>query len=80
MYHRAMRTTIDLDPDTAKAIERLRNDGRGLSEAVNELIRRGMIVTPPGKPFRPRTKALGLRIDVSNIAEALDVLEGTDAR
>ncbi len=80
MYHSGMRTTIDFDPDTAKAIERLRNDGRGLSEAVNELIRRGMIVTPQRQRFEPRTKALGLRIDVSNIADALDVLEGSDAR
>lgn len=75
-----MRTTIDLDPDTAKAIERLRNDGLGLSEAVNELIRLGMLATPDTKQFVPVTKSLGLRIDVSNVAEALDIIEGSEAR
>jgi hypothetical protein len=32
------------------------------------------------EPFVPRTRALGLKIDVSNVAEALDLLEGTDSR
>lgn len=76
-----MRTTIDFDDDTAKAVEALRKEsGLGVSEATNQLIRRGMLAPPPESSFRPRSRKLGLRIDVSNIAEALDVLEGAEAR
>jgi hypothetical protein len=32
------------------------------------------------EPFVPRTRALGLKIDVSNVADALDHLEGADSR
>lgn len=77
-----MRTTIEFDPDTARGIEALRRDGgKGASEAVNELIRRGMAHDDSGdRPFVPIVRELGLRIDVSNIADALDLLEGPDAR
>lgn len=76
-----MRTTIEFDSDTARAIERLRaEEGRGLSEAVNELIRRGMLAEPRAKPFVATPRRLGLRIDVSNVADALDLLEGPQAR
>lgn len=76
-----MRTTVELDADTAKAVERLRREqGRGLSEAINELIRRGLGKTDDRKPFVPTSHSLGLRIDVSNVADALEILEGTDAR
>jgi Arc/MetJ family transcription regulator len=76
-----MRTTIELDDDTAAEVQRLRREeNRGVSEAVNELIRRGMLARRDVEPFVPRTRRLGLRIDVSNVAEALDVLEGHEAR
>jgi hypothetical protein len=76
-----MRTTVEFDADTAKAVERLRAEhGRGVSEAVNELIRRGMRAEPAGAPFVAKTHALGLKIDVSNVADALEILEGPDAR
>lgn len=72
-----MRTTVEFDDDTAAEIERLRRDeGMGVSEAVNELVRRGMLPTTPAAPFRQQTRSLGLRLDVSNVADALDVLEG----
>lgn len=72
-----MRTTVEFDDDTAAEIERLRRDeGMGVSEAVNELVRRGMLPTKPAAPFRQQTRSLGLRLDVSNVADALDVLEG----
>ncbi len=75
-----MRTTVELDDDTAAAVQALRRSGKGVSEAVNELIRRGMLIEQRRAPFTPRTRALGLRIDVSNVAEALDLLEGPTAR
>lgn len=76
-----MRTTIELDADTAQAVQELRRDhGRGVSEAVNELIRRGLLASPGSHRFEPRTRSLGIRIDVSNVGEALDLLEGLTAR
>jgi Ribbon-helix-helix protein, copG family len=80
-YNIRMRTTIEFDADTAKAIDHLRTtQGRGVSEAVNELIRRGMLSTSELPAFVPRTRALGLTIDVRNVADALDLLDGPEAR
>ncbi|MEM9033402.1 MAG: CopG family transcriptional regulator [Actinomycetota bacterium] len=75
-----MRTTVDLDDDTAAEVQRLRAAGHGLSEAVNELIRRGMLAAEPTEPFVPSTRRLGIKVDVSNVADVLDHLEGPDAR
>ncbi|MFJ2030216.1 ribbon-helix-helix protein, CopG family [Streptosporangium sp. NPDC087985] len=72
-----MRTTVRLDEDVVAAIERLRHERHiGLSEALNELVRAGMRARPERRPFRQRTQAMGLRVDVSNVAEALDLLDG----
>lgn len=77
----AMRTTIDLDEESMRAVQRLRDEqGRGLSEAVNELIRRGLVAREDVPGFRPRTAPLGIRIDVSDVAGAIEVLEGPEAR
>lgn len=76
-----MRTTIEFDDDTAKAVEELRRErGVGVSEAVNELIRRALLPRGPVPPYRQRTRSLGLRVDVSNVADALEVLEGVETR
>lgn len=76
-----MRTTVDLDDDVMRSIDELRRErGMGLSEAVNELIRRGVLMRPPERPFEPIHRKLGLTVDVSNIADALDLLEGAEAR
>lgn len=76
-----MRTTVLLDDDTAAAIQRLRRDeGKGVSEAINELIRRGLKESPSRERFVQRTFELGLRINVSNVADAIETLEGPDAR
>lgn len=76
-----MRTTVDLAPDAAKAVERLRREqGLGLSEAVNQLIREGLAAQPSRAPFVQRTQKLGIAVDVSNVADALDLLEGPTAR
>lgn len=76
-----MRTTVEFDDDTAKAVEELRREQAiGVSEAVNELIRRALLARPPAQLFRQRTQRLGLRLDVSNVAEALEILDGTEDR
>lgn len=76
-----MRTTVEFDADTAAAVEQLRRErGGGVSQAVNELIRQGMLPRRAAVPFKQRSRALGLRVDVSNVAEALEVLEGPEAR
>jgi hypothetical protein len=76
-----MRTTLNLADDVAAAAERLRRErGIGLSEAVNELARRGLVPTEPRPRFVQETSAMGLSIDVANVAEALEVLEGPARR
>lgn len=76
-----MRTTVEFDEDTSKAIEDLRRElGIGVSDAVNELIRRGLLPRSLTTPFHQRTRRLGTKIDVSNIAVALEDLEGLEAR
>jgi hypothetical protein len=72
---------VNLDEDVAKAVERLRRErGIGLSDAVNELIRGGLGRKTSRRRFRQRTQAIGIRVDVTNVAEALDLLEGPSAR
>lgn len=72
-----MRTTVTLEPDVAAAIERMRHERAiGLSEAVNELVRAGLTVRPRPARFEQQTADLGLRVDVANVAEALDLLDG----
>lgn len=76
-----MRTTIVLDPDVAAAVESLsRERSVGRSEAVNQLIRAGLKERKEAKPFRQRSRSMGLRIDVTNVAEALDLLDGPASR
>jgi hypothetical protein len=76
-----MRTTVTFDQDVAAAIAKLRRQrSMGQSEAVNELIRAGLRTKAPSRRFRQRSRVLGLRIDVTNVAEALEQLEGPVAR
>jgi len=76
-----MRTTLTLDDDVAAAVQRLRDERHiGPSEAVNELVRAGLAAPPRRKKFRQRTASLGVRVDVSNVAEALESLDGVHAR
>ena len=72
-----MRTTVQFDKDTSAAINQLRREtGLGVSEAVNHLVRRGLLNRPPAVSFSQPTYPLGLKIDVANVAEALEQLEG----
>lgn len=76
-----MRTTVQFDDDVAAALDELRRDRAiGLSQAVNDLVRRGLSARAPRRPIVQRSRSLGLRIDVSNVAEALEQLEGSSFR
>lgn len=78
---RMMRTTLTLADDVAAAVERLRRErSLGLSEAVNELVRAGLAKSEPAAPFRQESHDLGRGIDFSNVAEAIETLDGPAAR
>jgi len=74
-----MRTTVRLDADVAAAAEQLRRERHiGLGEAINELARAGMRAQPARAEFRQRTRTIGLRVDVSNVADVLELLDGAE--
>ena len=82
-----MRTTVNFDEDDeddediGKAAARLRKESRiGVSEAVNHLTCRGLPAPAERRPFVQQTHPLGLRIEVTHVADAIDVLEGPQAR
>ena len=76
-----MRTTVTLDDDVAAAVDRLRRERSiGLSEALNELARAGLRLPRQRREFRQESQSLGLRIDVTNVGEALEQLEGPASR
>ena len=76
-----MRTTVTLSDDVLAAVETLRRErGLGLSEAVNDLVRSGLTAERPARRFRQRVHDLGPGVDVSNIAETIETLDGPLAR
>ncbi len=76
-----MRTTVTLDDDVAAAVSEFRHQrGVGVSGAINELIRQGLARPAPRERFVQQTSHGGAMIDVADIAEALELLEGPDAR
>ncbi len=82
MRHAAsVRTTLTLADDVAAAVEKLRRERSiGTSEAVNELVRAGLTKRESSRPFRQKTHDLGVGIDVTNIGDALETLDGPAAR
>lgn len=77
-----MRTTVTLDKDVAAAVRQLRQrEGMGLSEALNRIARAGLAVKANRRAFRQRSYPMGdFKIAVTNVAEALELLEGPAAR
>lgn len=77
-----MRTTVTLDDDVSAAVDRLRRErGLGLSQALNEIARQGLAAAPKRRPpFRQQTQRLGLRVDVSNVERAIELLDGPSHR
>ena len=75
-----MRTTLRLDPEVAAAAERLRRERHiGLGEAVNELARAALTQKRKPTRFRQRTAGVGLRVDATDIAGTLELLDQYDA-
>lgn len=76
-----MRTTLTLEPDVAAALERRRREsGRSFKEEVNHLLRLGLLReregAPESEPFcTPSLDLGGFRIDVEDVADALERLE-----
>lgn len=71
-----MRTTVTLDDDVAAAVEQLRRDeGIGVSRAINTLIRAGLARPAAPARYRHRSMDIGLKIDVRNVGEVLDLLD-----
>lgn len=76
-----MRTTVTLADDVAAAIEKLRRERSiGMSEAINELVRAGLSVEHRETPFHQKTHDLGRGIDFTNVADAIETLDGPNAR
>jgi Arc/MetJ family transcription regulator len=76
-----MRTTVSLDDDVAAAVQRMCAERNiGLSEALNELARAGLAVPSQRTRFVQRAFPMGARIDVTNIGDALEYLEGSSHR
>ena len=72
-----MRTTVSLDPDVEAEVERLRRrEGIGVSEAVNRLARQGLARPTRVGGYQHHAADLGIRIDVTNIGDVLDLLDG----
>lgn len=72
-----MRTTITVADDVAAAMEELRrSEGLGPSEALNLLARRGMAAVRAQVPdYVHQSAELGIRVDVANVAEVLELLD-----
>jgi hypothetical protein len=80
-YSGAMRTTVTLADDVAAAVEKVRREQSiGLSEAINDLVRAGLMHRRESTAFEQRTHDLGDGIDYSNIADAIETLDGPAAR
>lgn len=71
-----MRTTFTLDDDVAAEVERLRREeGIGISEAVNRLIRRAMVSSAPRTRYEHHSTDLGIKVDVANVGDVLELLD-----
>ena len=78
-----MRTTLTIEDDVAFGIKQAQKaePDKPFKVVVNEILRRGLQVTskkPVYPPFKIRSRPLGLRegLNLDNIEEVLDILEG----
>ncbi|MBD0322461.1 MAG: ribbon-helix-helix protein, CopG family [Aldersonia sp.] len=71
-----MRTTVNLDDDVAAAVQqRRRETGASLSEVLNQLVREALSKPAPRARHDHQTMPLGLRVDVRNIGDVLEILD-----
>jgi hypothetical protein len=77
-----VRTTLTLEDDVVKLIRKeIRRTGEPLKQTVNRLLRSGLIHeqnAPPAKPFRVRSKGLGLPKEWTSgcIEDLVEMLDG----
>ena len=77
-----MRTTLTLDDDVAKLLEKeLRRSGKPFKQVVNHFLRRGLTAPRqlPRKPFKVTPINLGLP-HYDKVEDLLEQLEGPDHR
>ena len=77
-----MRTTLTLDDDVAKMLEKeMRRTGESFKQMVNETLRLGLAAAkrPPQKPFVVKAWNLGLP-PFEKVEELLEYLEGPEHR
>ena len=73
-----MRTTVTLEADVAAAVEQARREGDiGVSQAINRLLRAGLTLREQPAPYVHEIHELGLKVDVANIGEVLELLKDT---
>lgn len=78
-YDGQMRTTVNLDEDVARKVAELQRErGLGLSAAVNELARAGIQCVRPDYHYEHPTRDLGARMDLTNVADVLALLDEAD--
>lgn len=78
-----MRTTITFDDDVAAALaKRQREHGVGVSRAVNDLVRAGLVGGAPGRARTPppRPRDMGVEVDVANVWQAIEDRDGPGHR
>ncbi len=74
-----MRTTVNLDADVAAEVARLQRErGLGLSAAINELARAGFAATRVDFHYTHPSFDLGLRVDLTSVADVLELLDESD--
>ncbi|MGL4176118.1 MAG: CopG family transcriptional regulator [Dermatophilaceae bacterium] len=75
-----MRTTVNLETDVVRAVEQHRREhGVGLSEAVNQLVRNGVRASRVDYAYAHPARDLGARVDLTNVAEVLELLDEVEA-
>lgn len=86
LYPFCMRTTLTIDDDVAFGLEKMQKSEpkKPFKVLVNETLRRGLQTpnAPPQKPFVVRSRPVGIadKVDLDNIEEALNILEGEDRK
>lgn len=78
-----MRTTMTLEEDVLlKLKDEMGRTGFGFKETVNRVLRDGLALRsrPPRRPFVVQPRRLGLRpgVNVDNVAELLEQLDGPE--